>query len=113
MIQVLCISFSAGLRSFFKSFFRRNNPLKVYGLVKQKIRIERRGGRLWQDNDVRVDCGETLSDGSTNIIWQRQAQTKNPALKRIKSTHAKIVTQRVFPHTDVRELEEDLYRKLG
>jgi len=60
------------------------------------------------------DHGQTLADGSTNIVqWQRQAQTKNPALKKIKSTHAKIVTQRVFPNSDARELKEDVYKKLG
>ena len=104
--------FLAGLRSFFKSFFKKKDPLKVYGMVKKKLEFRSPGRRLWEDNDVGVDCGETLSDGSTNIVGQWQAQTNNPALKKIKSTHAKIVTQRVFPHTNARELEEDLYKKL-
>lgn len=72
-----------------------------------RIEIQHPGGRLWQDNDIRVDRGQTLPDGSTNIVWQRQKQTKNPALKKIKNTHAKIVTQRVFADSDARELEED------
>ena len=78
-----------------------------------KIEIQRPGGRLWQDNDIRIDRGQTLADGSTNIVWQRQAQTNNPALKKIKNTHSKIVVQRVFPNSDARELEEDVYKKLG
>jgi len=107
------ISFSVGLRSFFKSFFKQNDPEEFYGLIKTKIDVQHPGGRLWQNNDIRVDRGQTLADGSTNIVWQRQAQTKNPALKKIKKTHAKIVTQRVFPDSDARKLEEDIYEKLG
>ena len=78
-----------------------------------KIEIQHPGGRLWQDNDIHVDRGQTLADGSTNIVWQQQAQTKNPALKKIKSTHAKIVTQRFFPNSDAQELKEDVFKKLG
>lgn len=111
-IQVYRVSFSTGLRSFFKSFFKKNDAIKLYELVKVKIEIKGPGQRLWQDNDVRIDRGETLSDGSTNIVWQRQAQTKNGALKRF-DTHSKIVTQRVYRNRNVRKLEKDLYSKLG
>ena len=112
-IQTYCISFSAGLRSFFKSFFKKNDPIKLYESLKVKIQTRGPGQRLWQDNDVRIDRGQTLEDGSTNIIWQRQAQTKIPALKKITNTHAKIVTQRIYPNHDVRTLEEDFYSRLG
>jgi hypothetical protein len=111
-IQVYWFSFSVGLRSFFKSFLKKNNPVKLYGLIKMKIEIQHPGRRLWQDNDIRVDHGLTLADGS-NIVWQRQARTKNRALKKIENTHAKIITQHVFPNSDARELEEDVYEKLG
>lgn len=102
--------FLAGLRSFFKTFFKKKDPLKVYGMVKKKLEFWSFGRRLWEDNDIRVNCSETLSDGSTNIVWQRQVQTNNPALKRIKTTYAKIIIQRVFLHTNAQELEEDLYK---
>jgi hypothetical protein len=78
-----------------------------------KIENQHPGGRLWKDDDIRVDRGETLADRSTNIVWQRQAQTKDPALKKIKNTHAKIVTQWFFPNSDARELKEDFFKKLG
>lgn len=103
---------SVGLRGFFKSFFKANEPVKLYELVQTKIAIKRPGARLWKNDDIRIDRGETLSDGSTNIVWQRQRQTKSPALKKIRSTHAKIVTQRVYPNSDWRELQKDFYKKL-
>lgn len=53
-----------------------------------------------------------LKDGSKNVVWQRQVQTKYLVLKK-KSTHAKFITQRIFPNSDARELVEDLYKKLG
>jgi len=31
----------------------------------------------------------------------------------IKSTHTKIIVQRVFPNSDARELKEDVDKKLG
>jgi hypothetical protein len=111
-IQAYWILFSVRLRSFFKSFFKKNDYIKLYGLAKTKIIHGHPGRRVWENNDVRIDRGETLADGSINIVWQKQAQTKNPALKRIKSTHDKIVTQRVFVHNDARDLMEDLYKKL-
>jgi hypothetical protein len=113
IIQVYWISFFVGLCSFFRSFFKKNEPVKFYRLVQKRIESKRPGDRLWENEDIRIDRGETLTDGFANIVWQRQAQTKNPALKKIKNTHAKIVTQRVSPNSDAWELQKDVYKKLG
>lgn len=78
-----------------------------------KIENRRPGRRLWENDDVRIDRGEDLADGSINIVWQKQSQTKNQALRKIKSTHEKIVTQRVFRNSKARDLVEDVYTKLG
>lgn len=116
-IQFCWISFSvvcsAGLRKFFKIFFKKNDATRLYGSIKTKIEIQRPGGRLWQDNDIRIDRGQTLADGSTNIVWQRQAQTKRPALKRIRDTHTSIIVQRVFPSSEAQDLKEDVFKKAG
>jgi hypothetical protein len=106
------ISSSVGFRSFFRSFFKKNDPVKLYGLILVKIKTKCPGRHLWENKDIRIDWGETLKDGFTNIVWQRQAQTKNPTLKRI-NTHAKIVTQQVAPDSDAWELQKDIYKKLG
>ena len=107
--QVYWTSFSVG---FFRSFFKKNDPTKLYWLVQKRIETKRPGGRLWENTDIRIDRGETLADGSTNIVWQRQALTKVPALKKI-NTHTKIVTQRVSPNSDAQELQKDFFEKLG
>lgn len=86
--------------------------MEIYGLLLKRIGSKRPGDRLWQNNDLRIDRGETLSDGSTNVVWQRQRQTKKPALKKI-DTHTKIVVQKVFPNSRAGELWEEFYRKLG
>lgn len=75
-------------------------------MVKKRIETKSPGSRLWENTDIRIDRGETLADGSTNIVWQRQAQTKNPALKKINS-HAKIATQCVSPNSDVQKLRNE------
>jgi len=71
----------------------KNNPAELYRLVQKRIETQRPGGRLWENTDIRIDRGETLANGFTNIVRQKQLQTKNPALKKINS-HAKIATQR-------------------
>ena len=96
---------------YFRAFFKKNNAAELYGLVQKRIEIRRPGGRLWENADIRIDRGETLADGFTNIVWQRQAQTKNPALKKINS-HAKIATQQVSPKCDTEKLLKDLYKQL-
>jgi hypothetical protein len=113
IILIHWISFSVGLRSFFRVFIKKNDAIKLYGLVQRNIEGTPPGHRLWQNHDIRIDRGETLADGSTNIVWQRQAQTTNPALKKIKNTHAKIATQRVFSTSDPRELQKDIWEQLG
>jgi hypothetical protein len=65
--------------------------------VISKIPKKAPGERLWENDDIRVDRGETLPDGTVNIVWQRQSQTKNPALKKISDTHTKILTQKIDP----------------
>jgi hypothetical protein len=110
-VQVYWISFSAGLRTFSKAFFKKNHPVKLYGLVQKRVETKPPGHRLWESQDVRIDRGETLA-GSTNVVWQRQRQTKNPALMKIDS-HAKTVTQQVSPSSDARKLQKDLFNKLG
>jgi hypothetical protein len=106
------ISFFVGLRSFLRAFFKTHESVKFYGLIQKKIETKRPGDRLWENNDIRIDRGETLADGSTNIVWQKQAQTKNPALRKIASTHAKILTQRISPRSDRRKLEKDAHRQM-
>jgi len=102
---------SVGLHTFFRHFFKKNNQIKLYGLVQKKIEIKCPGERLWENNNIHIDRGETLADGSINIIWQRQTQMNNPVLKKI-NTHMKIATQRIFPNSDVSELQKDVYKKL-
>jgi hypothetical protein len=112
VIQVYWISFSVGLHSFFWAFFKKHESVKFYGLIQKKIKTKHPGNRLWENNDIHIDCGETLADGSTNIVWQKQAQTKNPALKKIASTHAKLLTQQISPRSNPRKLEKDAHRKM-
>jgi hypothetical protein len=100
------------LRSFFKSFFKRNDAVKLYGLLQKRLESKRPGDRLWQNEDIRIDRGETLADGSTNVVWQRQAQTKHLILKTFGS-HSKIVTQRIFVNDEAGKLVQDIFRKLG
>jgi len=71
---------SVGLHTFFRHFFKKNDPIKLYGLVQKKIEIKRPGERLWENNNIRINHGEMLADRSMNIIWQRQAQTNNPVM---------------------------------
>ncbi len=108
--SVLLELISVGLHAFFRHFFKKNDPIKLYGLVQKKIEIKYPGEQLWENNNICIDCGKTLADGSTNIVWQRQVQTNNLALKKI-NTHAKIATQQIFPNSDA--LQKDVYKKLG
>jgi hypothetical protein len=110
--QAYSSSFFAGLRTFFKTFFKKNDPIKLFTSVKKKIELKQPGERLWENDDIRIDRGETLADGATNIVWQRQAQTKEPALKKITDTHSKIVTQEVSPKSDPAHLKDDFFDKL-
>ena len=49
------ISFSVGLRTFFKNFFKKNNPAELYPLVQKRIEGTRPGRRLWENMDIRND----------------------------------------------------------
>jgi hypothetical protein len=94
-------------------FLQEEQASQALWIGSEKDRDKRPGDRLWKNNDIRIDRGETLADGFTNIIWQRQAQTKNPVLKKIKNIHAKIATQRISPNSDPRELQKDIFKQVG
>jgi hypothetical protein len=102
-----------GLRTFFKSFFKKNEPIAFYAQLANKIGSTRLGERLYQDDNVRIDLGEPV-EGGVNVVWQKQKQTKNPALKAINSTHSKIATQIVNPNDPENgaELHADLMGKV-
>lgn len=80
----------------------------VFVKVAEKAPGTRLGDRVWENNDLRVDRGHDTQDGKVMIDWQRQKQTKQPALKK-KSSHEKLLIQSFDPNDPdvVAKLKDD------
>ena len=87
------ISFSVGLHSFFKSFFKQNDPEEFYGLIKTKIDVQHPGGRLGKIMTYaltvarRSQMGQQISFG--NVKHRRRTRhsrkSKKPTRKSLPS----------------------------